>query len=81
MVTLKAAYLSTLALGGHILRIDFTDGYAETTFTVRTAATPVEPDVPKTGDPAQPLLWLGIMLMAGAALMATRAVRRRRRNG
>ena len=81
VVTLKAAYLSTLALGGHTLRIDFTDGYAETTFTVRTAAAPVDPDVPKTGDPARPMLWLGIALMAGAALAASRAVRRRRQNG
>ena len=44
-VQLKASYLRTLAAGQHTLRINFTDGYAETTFTLKgDAAAPVTPE-------------------------------------
>ena len=74
VVTLKAAYLETLSVGRHTLRITFTDGYAETYFTVNGHA-----DVPKTGDSATPALWLGVMLVAGAALTVHTALYRRKR--
>ena len=76
IVTLKAAYLSTLSVGRHTLRVNFTDGYAQTTFTVNGYI-----DIPKTGDSSTPTLWLGIMLMAGAGLAASLVIRRKRQNG
>ncbi len=43
VVSLKPAFLETLGGGTHTYRVDFTDGAAETTFTVDTAAS-VQPD-------------------------------------
>ena len=72
IVTLKSAYLETLSVGRHTLRINFTDGYAETSFTIEAS------DIPTTGDHSQPVLWLSIMLIAGAGLAANFVLRRRR---
>ncbi len=48
VVTLRPAYLATLAPGQHTLRLIFDDGAAETTFTVAAAPEPEpEPDDPK----------------------------------
>ncbi len=76
IVTLKALYLETLSMGWHTLRVNFTDGYAETSFTIDGYI-----DIPKTGDNSQPMLWLGIALMAGAGLAASIVIRRKRQNG
>ena len=76
IVTLKALYLETLSIGRHTLRVNFTDGYAETSFTIYGYV-----DIPKTGDNSQPMLWLGIALTAGAGLAAIVAICRKRQNG
>ncbi|MFR6103534.1 MAG: hypothetical protein ACLUO8_13910 [Christensenellales bacterium] len=62
-VSLKESYLATLSEGTHTLSALFSDGYAETTFTIGipAAATP-----PRTGDAAMPWLWLTVCLLAGA---------------
>lgn len=39
VLTLKPAYLQTLALGSHTLRMSYIDGYADTTFTIVAKAT------------------------------------------
>lgn len=75
IVTLKPEYLRTLAAGKHTLRVEFTDGYAETTFTVLAAqANPA-----KTGDTAMPV-WIWLVIAAAAlAVFAATFLRRRRR--
>ena len=42
-ISLKASYLETLAAGGHTLKAIFTNGEAETEFTVKEAAKPIDP--------------------------------------
>lgn len=76
IVTLKALYLETLSIGRHTLRVNFTDGYAETSFTIGENA-----DIPKTGDNSQAMLWLGIALIAGAGLAVSIVICRKRQNG
>lgn len=59
IVTLKPEYLATLSAGTHTLRLLFTDGYAETTFTISAQPanpTPSENKVnPRTGVSANAL--------------------------
>ena len=76
IVTLKALYLETLSIGRHTLRVNFTDGYAETSFSIDGYI-----NIPKTGDNSQLMLWLGIALMAGTGLAAIIVIRRKRKNG
>ncbi len=58
IVTLKAAYLDTLAIGKHKATINFKDGSVDVDITVKEGY-----EVPKTGDSANPMLWLGLMLL------------------
>ena len=53
IVELKASYLETLAEGSHTLRTTFSDGYAETTFTIKASSVDEQPTDP--GGPPQPL--------------------------
>ena len=72
IVTLKAAYLNTLAPGAHTLRLTLKDGtVAEAQILVCVA------EIPKAGDSAMPWLWAGLMTLSAAGL----ALRRRRRRG
>jgi hypothetical protein len=75
VVTLEASYLSTLSVGRRTLRVNFSDGYAQTNFTIGS-----NPDIPQTGDNSTPTLWLGIALMAGARLAASIVLKRKRQN-
>ena len=52
IVKLKDSYLNTLSVGDHTLKVEFTDGEAETVFTVIKKTEPVTPSYtpPKTGD-------------------------------
>ena len=59
IVTLKAAYLDTLAIGKHKATINFKDGSVDVEITVKEGYV-----VPKTGDSANPALWLAMMLVA-----------------
>ena len=79
VLTLKSAYLDTLSVGDHKLKINFTDGSVETTVKIIAAAptptptpSPTSKPVPKTGDSANFPLWLGLILLglAGLALVA-----------
>lgn len=85
IATLAPAYLETLSVGIHEVRVYFTDGtFARGTFEVKAAATPVPTDpskLSKTGDGmAAPLpIALGILAVAvlGAGLASTTRARRK----
>ena len=58
VLTLKSKYLDTLAAGSHKVKVSFTDGSADAALNIKA------PDpVPKTGDKANPLLWLGVIIL------------------
>ncbi len=59
IVTLKATYLDTLAIGKHKATINFKDGSVDVDITIKEGYV-----VPKTGDSANPVLWLAMMLVA-----------------
>lgn len=66
ILTLKPAYLDTLATGAHTLRMEFNGGYSEAVFNVGSLTA-----LPKTG--GQPGLSLAVSLLAtGAALILLR---------
>lgn len=78
-LTLYRSYLNTLAPGAYGLRVRLKGGmglpaYVETRIVV---TAPGSADAPKTGDGSAPLIWIGLMLLAGAGLCIS-AVRRRK---
>ncbi len=70
VLTLKSAYLDTLAEGTYKVLIRFSDGETETSLTVRAKNKPV----PNTGDRSHPAVWLGLLILGLAGLL--RAARR-----
>ena len=70
IVTLDPSYLETLTEGSHTLRVVYTDGYAQTNFTILGIAA--------TGDNS--LLWLWVVLMPLAAAGFTLTAIRRKKN-
>lgn len=75
-VALLPAYLETLSVGKHILRVNFTDGYAETSFTI--AATS---NIPATGDSSMLWLWMGLAALAVVGLAGSIVLSVRKRRG
>jgi LPXTG-motif cell wall-anchored protein len=72
-VTLKSAWLETLAAGSHEITVTFSDGSVTTTLTVREAG----PTAPDTGDRTGALVALaGAFLLAAAALVILPARRK-----
>ena len=69
VVTLKAGYVATLAVGEHTIGIVSESGTAETTFSVN-------PELPQTGDNSRMLLWMTLLLVSGGLLTAV-CMRRR----
>lgn len=69
ILTLKASYLDTLSPGNHRLTVSFRDGSAEAVVNIK-AAEPVEtPEVPKTGDAAEPVLWIALAALGLAVII------------
>lgn len=68
---LHTGYLNGLEEGSHRIRFGYMDGYAEGTFTVLKA-------VPRTGDSANPTLWI-VLIVSGLAGFALALIRRRRK--
>lgn len=67
-VELKQPYLHTLSAGEHKICINFTDGYAETTFTIiqtTNSDATIKSDTPQTNDNSTIILWMGAILLAG----------------
>lgn len=74
IVTLKASYLDTLEAGEHKLAIVSKTGTAETKFTVAKDAAS---DTPKTDDSANMMMWLALMMLAGAGAVGTKVYSRK----
>lgn len=70
VIDITAQAMETLAVGPHTVSVRYTDGQADGVFSVEKA-------VPKTGDGANTVLWIG-MLLAGSAGLAVLLLRRRR---
>ncbi len=88
ILTLNDSYLDTLAEGKHKVTIAFSDGKAEAEITIGTIAptdtpapvdTPAPADVPKTGDSANPALWI-VMVLAGAAVIGALLIRSKKKH-
>ncbi len=65
IVTLHPDYLDTLAVGTHQIRILFTDGYSDATFTV---GKELDPEMPPTGDNTEAAVWGMLTILCAAAL-------------
>ena len=79
IVTFKAEYMETLKSGKHTYRVNYTDGYAETTFTVNgsTAAAGNTVKAPKTGDAAATATSMILMLAAFGGIAASQMLKKR----
>ena len=78
IVTLKASYLETLTVGKHTLAIVSETGTATTEFTIKAASAADNTQSPQTGDSSNVILWIVVMMAAGAGLTATAICRRKR---
>ncbi len=75
VITFHTDFLDTLSIGEHVLRVEFTDGYAEADFTI---AREQDPDMPDTGDNDALVLYgaLALLSLAALAVLGRRRVRR-----
>ena len=73
IVTLKAEYLETLAVGRHTITVVYTDGEAEGCFEVLA-----EPVTPATGDDFALIQWITIMCISVCGLIVLVVDRKRR---
>lgn len=87
IITFTKEYIASLLAGSHTVRVNFTDGYAETKLTVKkasetptteasttaasTAATNTTQKAPKTGDTMPVGMLGGIMMLAGIGAVVT----------
>ena len=69
VIDLKPSYLNTLSAGSHTIRVIFTDGYVDSSFTVTTEKKPTDHDSPKTGEDSYAVFWL-MMLASMTAILA-----------
>lgn len=74
VAVLTETYLKTLQAGQHTIRFRYHDGYADGVFTV--LAKPV----PRTGDPGDLILWLGLILAGIAGIGGMTAAQKKRKN-
>ena len=77
-IALNAAYLETLSVGSHTIKVLFDDGSAQTQFTVASPAVTAAGGA-ATGDPAQPVIWAVTALAAVVVISAVMAVQRSRK--
>lgn len=74
IVTIKGSTLSDLAVGGHIVTIEFKDGTAVTSLNVKAAA-----NVVKTGEDMSPALWTGVACVGSAVMLFAAVVTQKKR--
>jgi LPXTG-motif cell wall-anchored protein len=79
IVTLKAAYLKTLAPGKHKVEILSKTGSSVGHITIKAATAFYAPS-PKTGDSNDVFFWLEIALLSAAGLVLTYFEKKRRKN-
>ena len=74
IITLKASYLDTLAVGEHTITVVYTDGSTDGTFNVHAKA-----NSPATGDNSHMFLWIALLFVSGGAVITLTVVDRKRR--
>lgn len=74
IITLKSSFLQTLSTGEHTITVEFTDNEASGSFTVQMATS-----IPFTGDTFHLTLWISVMVVAGASLVALLYRKRRQK--
>ena len=89
IITFSKEYMSSLSAGKHTVKVNFTDGSAETTLTVAQKDTkdtgktdagkkPASKS-PKTGDNSNLIAWFILLVASVCILGSLRAIRRQRR--
>ena len=71
IVTLKPEYLNTLTAGKHTLEIVWTDGTADTTFTVDAKPVNTDTKSPQTADNSSIALWIALLFVSAAGVLST----------
>ena len=74
IITLKASYLDTLAVGEHTITVVYTDGSTDGTFNVHVKA-----NSPATGDNSNMFLWIALLFISGGAVITLTVVDRKKR--
>ena len=74
IITLKASYLDTLAVGEHTITVVYTDGSTDGTCNVHAKA-----NSPATGDNSNMALWIALLFISGGAVITLTVVDRKRR--
>lgn len=74
IITLKASYLDTLAVGEHTITVVYTDGSTDGTFNVHAKA-----NSPATGDNSNMFLWIALLFISGGAVITLTVVERKKR--
>ena len=80
IVTLKPEYLNTLTAGKHTLEIVWTDGTADTTFTVDAKPENTDTKSPQTGDSSSIALWIALLFVSGFGVVATAVYGKKRKS-
>ena len=75
IITLKASYLDTLAVGEHTITVVYTDGSTDGTFNVHAKA-----NSPATGDNSHMFLWIALLFISGGAVITLTVVERKKRS-
>lgn len=75
IITLKASYLDTLAVGEHTITVVYTDGSTDGTFNVHAKA-----NSPATGDNSNMFLWIALLFISGGAVITLTVVERKKRS-
>ena len=79
IVTLNASALEKLSAGSHTVTVSFDDGKAETSLTVKAAASQTDPNSPKTSDSNHIGLWIVLMIISAIWLGTAVLIRKKKR--
>ena len=77
VITLKASALQKLSTGSHTVTVNFDDGKAGTSLTVKAESG--KPGSPKTGDDSNPIFWITALIASGMGMAGLLAADRKRR--
>lgn len=92
IITFSKEYMNTLAVGSHTLTVNFTDGTATTTLTVKEKATatpqpttnpttkPADTTSPQTGDNSNIFRCVALLFVSGGIVAALMVVTKKRRS-